>query len=282
MLNFNHAGMRKYMKLKKKYLLIMLILYECYNSAASIAEGASAAIASPSNPQINSLQTLTIGLQTTQQSQDEQVNISDILTTRYIASQTRQKQETPAIYKAIAEDIVQIFKWMESPDMTPAKLANNILLRQFNPNDIVASTQLVGLPSINYSKDDTVKQYQSGGVFFLISGYPEDKKIFSVVIRPSTYNLKKRWFNKFSTIKLMKYLSEGTEKSQMRDGGMAGYPSITQIINLKQKYFKSSKFKNYSVTALSYPDGSWNEPKGREFFKENYPDITLEIDPRGY
>jgi hypothetical protein len=244
--------MRKRVKLKEIYFPILLML--CWGS------NSTAAIAAPSLPQINSLQPLPLILPAPQQSQDEQVTL--------------------AIYKAIAEDIIQIFKWMESPDMTPAKLANNILLRQFNPNNIVASTQLAGLPSISYSENETVKQYQSGGVFFLITGYPEDKKIFSVLIRPSTYNLQKRWFDKFSTIKLMKYLSEGTEKSQMRDGGMAGYSSITQIINLKQKYFKSSKFKNYRVMALSYPDGSWNEPEGREFFRENYPGILLKIDPK--
>jgi hypothetical protein len=264
--------MRKRVKLKEIYFPILLML--CWGS------NSTAAIAAPSLPQINSLQPLPLILPAPQQSQDEQVNVSDVLTARHVAAQTQQKQETLAIYKAIAEDIIQIFKWMESPDMTPAKLANNILLRQSNPNNIVASTQLAGLPSTSYSENETVKQYQSGGVLFLITGYPEDKKIFSVLIRPSTYNLQKRWFDKFSTIKLMKYLSEGTEKSQMRDGGMAGYSSITQIINLKQKYFKSSKFKNYRVMALSYPDGSWNEPEGREFFRENYPGILLKIDPK--
>lgn len=81
--------MRKYLKLKKKYLLILLMLCEYYVPTASITKGASAAIASPSRQQINGLQTLTFGLPAPQQSQYEQVDVSDVLTTHHVAAQTR-------------------------------------------------------------------------------------------------------------------------------------------------------------------------------------------------
>jgi hypothetical protein len=43
------------------------------------------------------------------------------------STKIQQKQEIEIIYEALADDIIQIFKWMETPGIAPVELAVKIL-----------------------------------------------------------------------------------------------------------------------------------------------------------
>lgn len=82
----------------------------------------------------------------------------------------------------------------------------------------------------------------------------------------------------------MDYLSIGIEKSRETKieyyDGSPGSPYLAQTIDLKQKYFKSSKFQKYMVEIVSSPTGAWRGPNGEELLGQREPFITLQLDPK--
>jgi hypothetical protein len=209
-------------------------------------------------------------------------------------TQTQQSKELPIIYEALADDIIQIFKWMETPGITPSELAMYILGHQSNSTDVSLPTNSLhpGLPSFKDIKyiayrrknknDITIKKYIYG-VDISINGFksPQEKmKISAVWIRPFEANgIDKTWYDNFSAIKFIDYLSKGTEKPERRITEYNVNPNLYQSINLKQKYFKSSIFKKYILSIESSPKGDWRLPNGENYSIEKQPYILLQLDP---
>jgi hypothetical protein len=191
------------------------------------------------------------------------------------------------VYEALAEDIVQIFKWMETPSITPAKLAMNILRFKADDEQVYLShdAPYVGLPSnyqTKYTNDVIVNRY-TRGIDLHIGGFQTNLKkspISFVYIKPLKFSkAEKTWYDNFSAIKFMGYLSKGIDKSDREIIDMGSDIGLNLNINLKQKYFKSSKFKKYMVKIVSSQTGAWRLPNGEEFQEERQPIISLEIDP---
>jgi hypothetical protein len=213
-----------------------------------------------------------------------------------------QQQEIQIIYEALVDDIIQIFKWMEIPGITPSELASKILGYQSDSSRVSLSPRLSypGLPSFRHEKylkyrgNKTFSKYLYGRDYH-ISGFfrlhQEKIEISEFSIYPLNLNslnlgkINENWHANFSAINFMNYLSIGIEKIRTKEIGYHdGYPGspsyLYQTIDLKQKYFKLSKFQKYIVTITSLPTGAWQSPNGEELLRQRTPYITLQLDPK--
>ena len=204
-------------------------------------------------------------------------------------TQTQQSKEIPVIYQALAEDIIQIFKWMEIPSTTPVELLMYISGYQSDSDQVFFTSSAFhrGLPSVTDRKyvsiDDTTFDNYLSGLEIIIDGIKSPRKktkIHGVYIKPSkTSDSIEAWYDNFSAIKFIDYLSKGSDKPERIVSEYDSDSGLYQTINLKQKYFKSSKFKKYMVSIESSPTGAWRLPNGKKFPKERNPYISLKIDP---
>jgi hypothetical protein len=204
-------------------------------------------------------------------------------------AQVQRSKELPAIiYQALAEDIVQIFKWMENTDITPAELAMNILGYKTDDTDIILPLDAShpGLPSFEDSKylihrkNIDFNKYLIGTYIHIsaLDNYQVKPVIWSVWIKPLEFKgTEKTWYDNFSAIKFMDYLSKGTERPKRMTTGDRSDLGLYQTINLKQKYFKLSRLNKYVVSIKSSPTGAWRLPNREHFSREKYPSIMLEI-----
>jgi hypothetical protein len=136
------------------------------------------------------------------------------------------------LYGALAEDIVQIFKWMEAPDITPIKLAMNVAGFEIQPDQVYLSPDSLyrGLPSSHgkYKNDIIANQYNHGvSIFMSGSPTPSGKtEMSNVLIEPLEFKGKeKTWYDKFSAISFTDYLLKGAKKTDreiMNMGAGAG------------------------------------------------------------
>jgi hypothetical protein len=202
-------------------------------------------------------------------------------------NQAPQTKDIELVYEALAEDVVEIFKWMATPGITPAKLATNILGFRADWEGVYLSPDkpYSGLPSsyqTRYRNDLVVDQYVRG-IIISIHGYktPQGKLLVSSVsIRPLKFiGTESTWYYAFSAIRFVDYLSKGIERTERENFDMGADDGLNQTINLKQKYFKSSKFKKYMLFITSSSTGAWRLPNGESFSEERAPIIDLEIDP---
>lgn len=207
-----------------------------------------------------------------------------------------QQQEIKIIYQALADDIVQIFKWMETPGITPVELGVKILGYKSDSDRVNLSPQLSypGLPSFRHEKyqkyreNTTFSKYLYGKSLY-ISGFlrsPQDKiEISDVQIYPLNLNslnigkINKNWYDNFSSIKFMEHLSDGEIEIE-KEEGFSEHPHLNQTIDIKQKHFKSSQHQKYVVGITSSPTGAWRGSNGEELLRQRKPFITLQLDPK--
>jgi hypothetical protein len=202
-------------------------------------------------------------------------------------NQVQQTKDTQIVYEALAEDVVEVFKWMETPSITPAKLAMHILGFKADSEQVYLSPDppYLGLPSsyqIKYKNDFVVNQYIRG-ISIQIGGVQSSGKsqISFVWIQPlELRGTKKTWYDNFSAIRFIDYLSKGTEKPEREIINMGSDIGLNLSINLKQKYFKSSKFKKYMLEITSSQTGAWRLPNKGRFIEEREPIIILKLDPK--
>jgi hypothetical protein len=209
-------------------------------------------------------------------------------------TKTYQSKDIQLIYQALADDIIQIFKWMEIPKIDPPELALRILGYQDERDRVFLPIDPIyrGLPSFKNEKYIGLRSDPKnanftpyiGGLSVDISNLnyrelSEKLKNFCIDIRPQNpENREKTWYDEFSVIEFMDYLSTGSKKRGRRIFESAD-TGLVKSIDLKQKYFKSSNFKRYIVSTDISEEGAWRLPNGRRFPKERPPHILLKIDP---
>jgi hypothetical protein len=206
-------------------------------------------------------------------------------------AQIRHPNIISTIYEALADDIIQIFKWMETPNMTSFRLWMNILgYKEDNSGFFISNeSSRNGLPSIRsgkypiyrFSRNSLFGQYIRGLNIYIDELKSPQGKIesISVYIEPIEAKGKEEtWYDNFSAIKFMDYFTQGIDKSERTIDRYPEGSSIRQTINLKQKYFKSSKIKKYKLDIQSSDTGAWRLRNGKKFKRESAPYILLKID----
>jgi hypothetical protein len=161
-----------------------------------------------------------------------------------ILPQSYSQSEQEIINNLIIKDVVKIFKWMEIPSMTSTILAANIQGTNCDDDNchllISRYSFFKALPSSKYIGE------------IRIFTLPDKRKVRIVEIKLSF-----RFLNQFSPTKFIEKLSEGSEKPKeefpddrdcLRNPSESKCPDeIAYSVSIKNKYFKSSRFRKYFV-----------------------------------
>jgi hypothetical protein len=206
------------------------------------------------------------------------VNVSQVDRSS-VAAEVKPIQSSPATeqkvdYDLIIKDIVQIFKWMETPGMTPIELAANI--RGHSCDSSVCS--------ITISKEDIFHTLNSDKYLGEVKIYTKQRNINKV--GSVHFELISPWNEIFSPVEFIKKLSEGIGKPKREDPPDRDCIAIRYVnpeeaddhclerlaysVNIKKKYFNLSKFKTYSVRTdyFLYRDKKPNVLIGMDFVLE--------------
>jgi hypothetical protein len=173
-----------------------------------------------------------------------------------VAAEVKPSQSSPANeqkvdYDLIIKDIVQIFKWMETPGMTPIKLAAEI--RGVGCDYFLCS---IAIGTTNASGGD-FHWLSSNEYLRQITVYAKKNKLTNVNI-----SLKSLWMERFSPTEFIRKLSEGSTKP-IEEGGFffdcvvtsrsyCPETSYKYSVDLKKRYFQSTRRKGYYVKVLFF------------------------------